>query len=386
MWASPIIRTTFTISPNTQTGKIEKLLPEWEILKTYKAFLSNENINKDYFGVYPMLGKDSTLYLWINGWLPAGEGAWAIAKYSSEDQSVDYIYKLNDNGSMTFTDMWDGIGIPWIDPCCGDPLSDEWESWRYNHEWDWWNFYFLNTSNWSVTKHRNLANVFHGWWSWYDTQNNKMYYASSNHAADTEDRNDVTPFGALYSTTNKWDSWKSIAGINSNIWNFRTYDVIGTDGILYVQWSDGTAWSEVCGIAKSINDGGTWERIEWVSLRCATRLHIVWTQLVALSQQGNSFALVDINTNAVNYKSFADSFSNTSYHTFTQDNSGNVYIGTNNGRIMYTKDFNTWTEFAKLENWENTAFNTIHYWAADNSLILSNWWEDANLWRLKVTP
>ena len=382
MWASPIIRTTFKVSNNV----IEKLLPDGEMLQTYKAFLSDENIHKDYFGVYPMLGKDSTLFLWINGWLPAGEGNWAIATYSWEDQSIDYIYKLNDNGSMTFSDMWDGIGIPWVDPCCGDLLSDTWESWRYNHEWDWWNFYFLNTSNLSVTKHRNLANVFHGWWAWYDKENEKMYYASSNHAADTEDRNDVTPFGALYSTTNKWDSWKSIAGIDSNIWNFRTYDVIGTDGILYIQWRDGSAWSEVCGIAKSINDGDTWKRIEWVSLYCATRLHIVWSQVVALSQQGTSFVLVNTNTDTVTYKSFADSFSNTSYHTFTQDNSGNIYIWTNDGRVMQTRDFDTWSELATLENWEDVKFNTIHYWEQDSSLILSNWWENANLWRLKVTP
>ncbi len=362
--------------------KLVKLLDDGELLSTYKDE-TNHTTDKDYFGIYPMIASGSTLYLGLGSGLPAGKDGALLAKYTEGDSSLTMLKSINEQGIMSFSPFADGISVPGVDPCCGDLHDDNDNPGRYNDEWDWGNFYTINTNNQSVIKHRNLPNVVHGWGSWYDKNNQTLYYAGSSHLADAPIKTDATTTGVIYKTNDFGENWELVANRDDGVGLYRSYDVIGIHSNLYVQHNDNSSGGD-CGIAKSDNDGQTWTRITNSDVWCATRLYNIQNHLVVLASDGKSF--IKINTSdQVSTHTFDPLFAISAYHTLSHDSSGNVYVGTTDGRVMHSKDLSNWDEIAQTDD-DTIAFNTSTYWPEKKWLILSNWGDEANLWKLPVNP
>ncbi len=363
---------------------LEKLFSEKELANSYESatgYNANFQYNDvNYFGIYPMVASGNTLYLGLGSSLPAATDGAALAIYTEGSNSLTYLKSIHEQGIMALTKYGKGIAIPGADPCCGDVLNDNGESGRYTSEWDWGNFYYINSENKNVIKHRNLPNVVHGWGSWDDTTNNTLYYAGSGHMADTEEKNDATTTGLLFKTTDLGETWIKVADRNDGIGLYRTYDVIGINNILYVQYND--ELSGTCGIAKSMDNGQTWARIQNSEIRCATRLYAVNNSLVALSADKKSFVLID-SSDTISKHSFETLFQVSGYHILSQDSNNNIYVGTKDGRVMHTVDFNTWTEIARTND-SSIAFSTATYWEEKQWLVLANWGEKANLWKISI--
>lgn len=359
-------------------AKIEKLLWDDELASTYESFTWYPT-TENYFWIYPMLWKGEKLYLGVGTWLPAGQNGAAIVKYSAESQKLEYIEKLNEQWIMSFVDMWDAIGVPWVDPCCGDRLSDEWEAWFYNHQWDWWNFYYLDTVTDSVVKHRNMPYVIHWWGWWYDFAKEKLFLATSNILPDGEPGRPNTGSTSWYifSSIDTWETWEEVAKKEDGVGNFRTYDIIGHNGVLYAQWADDSS----CGIAKSVDEWKNWTRIEWPMVSCAIRLYILWNTLVLVNWNTEELSLVDLEDDSVTQKPLPTGI-NWSYQPMTQDPYGNAYFWTHDWSIMHTRDFDTWTKLAKYDD-EIASFNSIHYWESQDALVMSSWW---GIWNFGGKP
>ncbi len=363
---------------------LEKLFSENELANSYKSatgysadFLYND---VNYFGIYPMVASGNRLYLGLGRSIPAATDGAALATYAEGDNSLTYLKYIPEQGIMTFTKYNNAIAVPGADPCCGDVLDDDGNSGRYNNEWDWGNFYSISTQNQTVTKHRNLPNVVHGWGSWFDTTTNTFYYAGSGHMADTESRTDATTTGFIFKTTNSGQTWTKVADRSDGIGLYRTYDIIGIQNRLYAQFND--ELSGACSIAKSLDNGQTWTPIPNSEIRCATRLYTVHDNLVALSTDTKSFIIIDA-SDAITTHPFDAQFQVSGYHIMSIDPYGNIYTGTKDGRVMHTVDFDTWTEIAHLED-TSIAFTSSTYWEEKQWLVLANWGENANLWKIPI--
>ena len=122
----------------------------------------------EFFGIYPMHAKGEQLYLGIGTSLPAKFDGAAIAAYTEGSATPIFLSTLNEQGIMDLSSHGDNLISPGADPCCGDLFNDSGQPGNYSSEWDWGNSYFIDTTLNSVTKHRNLPNVVHGWGAWYD--------------------------------------------------------------------------------------------------------------------------------------------------------------------------------------------------------------------------
>lgn len=370
------------ISTPARPPQLKQLLGNSEISESFITATNHDIEGSDYFGVNPMIAKGNTLYFGVGKGLPAGQDGAILAKYTDGDISMTVLKTLNEQGVMTLSDYGkNGIAVPGVDPCCGDLLNDDDKKpGRYNHQWDWGNFYVLNTNSESITKHRNLPNVIHGWGSWYDEANNTLYYAGSGGFADTIEIENQTLTGFLFKTTDRGATWTKVADRSDGIGEYRTYDIIGINTNLYAQYND--SYEGSCGITKSIDKGQTWKRIADSEVRCATRLYNINNHLVALNKDANAFIDIDTKDKVSSYK-FSPLFKLSAYHTLAHDSDGNIYVGTIDGRVMRTRDFIEWNEIARVYD-PSISFNTITYWAEKKWLILSNWGDKANLWKLPV--
>lgn len=377
-----LLSITITACNDKEKPTLEKLLNDGELLSTYKTE-TNHTPTKDYFGIYPMLASGNTLYLGLGSGLPAGTNGALIAKFTEGDSSLTTLQPINEQGIMSFAPYAGGISVPGADPCCGDLHDDNGNAGRYNDEWDWGNFYTINTNTQNLIKHRNLPNVIHGWGSWYDKNNQTLYYAGSAHLADTPLKTKATATGVLYKTKDFGATWEQVANRDNGIGLYRSYDVIGINGSLYVQHYDNPA-DKNCGITKSSNNGQTWTRITNARVRCATRLYNIQNHLVALASDAKSFIKINA-SDQVSTHPFKPLFAIFAYHTLSHDSTGNVYVGTKDGRVMHSKNLTDWEEIARTED-DTIAFNTSTYWPEKQWLILSNWGDNANLWKLPVNP
>lgn len=366
---------------NTQTPplKLQKLLNDGELQRLYKL-ATNQKVDKNYFGINPMITKGNTLYLGIGSGLPAGLDGALLAIFKEGDSSLTALKSVNEQGVMTLAEYGDYIAVPGADPCCGDILNSSGHSGKYGNQWDWGNFYTINTTNHKVNKVRNLPNVVHGWGSWFDKDTNTLYYAGSGHLADTPDVNNATPSGLLFKTNDLGKAWVQVANRADGIGNYRTFDVLGIKNKLYVQYKDDIQGN--CGVASSNNQGKTWSRIENLAVSCATRLYNVQENLVVISADGKSFMKIDSSGQPSSHD-FSAKFSIVAYHTISQDSVGNIYIGTKDGRVMHTRDFNKWTELARVSD-KSIGFNTLIYWKEKQWLVLGNWGDKANLWKMNI--
>ena len=353
------------------------LSSSYKVATNYDADYVYDGVN--YFGIYPMMAVGNTLYLGLGG-LPAGANGAALAKYIEGDVSLTYLQSINEQGVLAFAKYADGIAVPGADPCCGDLLNDNGESGPYNNEWDWGNFYYISTKDQTVVKHRNLSNMVHGWGSWYDVESNALYYAGSGHMADAQNRDDATTTGLLFKTMDFGQTWTKVADRIDGVGLYRSYDIIGIEDRLYVQFND--ALNGTCSIAKSLDDGQTWARVPNVEVRCATRLYNVQNHLVALSADAKSFVKIDA-SDTISTHTFDPLFKISAYHTLSQDSLGNVYVGTTDGRVMHTVDFDIWIEIAHLDD-DTIGFNTSTYWEEKQWLVLGNWGDNANLWKIPI--
>lgn len=333
----------------------------------------------NYFGIHPMLAIGNRIYLGLGG-LPAHLDGAVIASYEEGDSSLTTYESIHEQGIMDFSLYKNGISIPGADPCCGDIMNENGEPGPYNSQWDWGNFYYLDNSDSSLSKHRNLPNTVHGWGSWYDETNNILYYAGSGHMADTPALADVSSTGLIYSTLDFGQTWIKIADRTNGIGDYRTYDIIGIEGKLYIQLSD--ELSGVCAIAKSSDQGQSWLRIPNSEVGCSTRLYNIENQLVALASDGLSFRKINASEQVTTHV-FSSLFSISAHHTLSHDEYGNVYVGTTDGRVMHTVDFNVWTEIANVND-DSISFNTSVFWEEKEWLMLGNWGDNANLWKVRL--
>lgn len=361
----------------TKVFEDTSLSSSYKLATNYDADYVYDGVN--YFGIYPMAAIGNTLYLGLGG-LPAGANGAALAKYNEGDTSLTYLESLNEQGVLAFAQYADGIAVPGADPCCGDLLNEDGDSGYYNSEWDWGNFYYVDTNDQTVIKHRNLPNMVHGWGNWYDVENDALYYVGSGHMADAAESNDATPTGLLFKTTDFGETWTKVADRNNGIGLYRTYDIIGVENRLYVQFNDELSGS--CGIAKSTDNGQTWARIPNAEVGCATRLYSVQNKLVALSSDVKSFIKIDA-SDTISRHSFDSVFEISAYHTLSHDTFNNIYVGTTDGRVMHTLDFDKWTEIARLND-DTIALNTSTYWEEKQWLVLGNWGDKANLWKIPI--
>lgn len=341
-------------------------------------FFTNEtgySSGDEFFGINPMQVKEGLLYIGIGTAFPAQFDGAAIATYAEGSAAPTLLSSLNEQGIMDLSSHGNNLISPGTDPCCGDLHNDTDQPGLYSSEWDWGNAYFIDTTINVVTKRRNLPNVVHGWGSWYDETNSILYYAGSGHMADTPLIADVTPSGLLFSTSNSGELWTLLADRNSGAGQYRTYDVIGIENNLYVQWSD--AHSQVANISKSIDHGATWQPIPNASVRSGTRLYNVDGNLVALGSDARSF--IKINTDDV-ITTHPFEFSTFAYHTLSQTADGKIYVPTPNGQVMRTTDFDSWIVVGVAD--EDISFNTSYYWEEKEWLMLGNWGANANLWKV----
>ena len=341
------------------------------------GFFTNEteySSSDEFFGINPMHVKEGQLYLGIGTSLPAKYDGAVIATYTEGSTAPTLLSSLNEQGIMDLSSHGNNLISLGADPCCGDLFNDSGQPGSYSSEWDWGNAYFIDTVINAVTKRRNLPNVIHGWGSWYDEINSILYYAGSGHMADTPLIADVTPSGLLFSTTNSGELWTLLADRNSGAGNYRTYDVIGIENNLYIQWND--THINVANISKSSDYGATWQQIPNASVRSGTRLYNVAGSLVALGADTRSFIKIDAD-DAVTTHPFE--FSTFAYHTMSQTGDGEVYVPTSNGQVMRTTDFDTWELVAVADG--GTSFSTSYYWEEKEWLMLGNWGANANLWK-----
>ena len=355
-------------------AEIEKVFAEG-VLGNFFTGETGYPSDDEFFGIYPMHVKGGQLYLGIGTSLPAKFDGAAIAAYTEGSATPTLLSILNEQGIMNLSSHGDNLISPGADPCCGDLFNDSGQSGNYSSEWDWGNSYFIDTTLNTVTKHRNLPNVVHGWGSWYDEVNSVLYYAGSGHKADTPAIADVTPSGLLFSTTNTGETWALLADRESGAGQYRTYDVIGIGSNLYVQWND--THNSVSHISKSSDYGATWQQIPNVTVRSGTRLYNVNSSLVALDSDTSSFIKINaddtVTTHPFEFSTFA-------YHTISQTADGDIYVPTSNGKVMRTTDFDTWTIAAATD--ESISFNTSYYWEEKQWLMLGNWGTSANLWKV----
>jgi len=354
--------------------EIEKVFSEGVLGDFFTSETGNPS-GDEFFGIYPMLAKGGRLYLGIGTSLPAKFDGAAIAAYTEGSATPTLLSTLNEQGIMDFSSHGGNLLSPGADPCCGDLFNDSGQPGNYSSEWDWGNSYFIDTTLNSVTKHRNLPNVVHGWGSWYDEISSVLYYAGSGHKADTPAIADVTPSGLLFSTTDTGNAWALLADRESGVGEYRAYDVIGIGSNLYVQWND--THNSISNISKSSDSGATWQQIPNATVRSGTRLYNVNGSLVALGSDARSFIKINaddtVTTHPFEFSTFA-------YHTMSQTADGDIYVPTSNGKVMRTTDFDTWTIAAAAD--ESISFNTSYYWEAKQWLMLGNWGTHANLWKV----
>jgi hypothetical protein len=162
--------------------------------------------------------------------------------------------------------------------------------------------------------------------------------------------------------------WTRVANKDDGVGQYRTYDIIGFDGKLYVTWND--VYTEPCGIAESSDAGVTWSRLPAFSgqTTCRTRLFVYANQLLALSS--DRAALLALSTDGAvtthNFPGF--SVKDWAYSYLAEDGSGRLYTVTEDGRIVRTANLSTWETLVASDR----SLITLTYWPNKTWLIASD--------------
>jgi len=314
-----------------------------------------------YFGAYALEPAGNTLYLGFGTGRPSDIDGALLA--STDGVTITSIYEPSEQGFIDMT--WQGgvLYIPGADPT--DPATPP------DHQWDWGNTYVYTPTVPPVVKHRNLPDVIHTWGM--ESVNDGLYAATSAHEGDYE-----TWTGEVFFSDDLGASWELIADKTAGVGDYRTYDIARFDNDLYVTWND--VYGEPCGLARSQDDGATWQRLPEFSgyTHCRTRLFTYENQLLILGSARDGILALQPD-GSVDTHLFPDFLAQDwIYNPFAVDARDRLYIVTEDNRILRTSD---------LENWETLVasdrdFITLSYWPDVNRIVVGDRGVSGRLWLL----
>lgn len=311
-----------------------------------------------YFGAYALTPISDTLYIGFGAGRPADIDGSLLVR--SDGMTVTAVATLTEQGFIGMTNLNGKLFIPGVDPCCTDG-------------WELGNTYVYTPADAAFTKFRNLPDVIHSWGLWADAMDGALYTAIS-FSPDGGDG------GGVFHSTNQAQTWTKIADSASGVGQNRTYDIIGLHDKLYVTWNDSTE-DGPCGLAVSEDSGQNWERLPGLSTMCRPRLAVFQDQLLVLRDDQTALYTVDAAGTAVTH-TLPFQTTNWAYNYAATATVSNLYVVTDDGRILRT---------ANLDAWETVATTsldliTIAYWPAKNWLVVSDRGSSARLWYLSLTP
>lgn len=337
------------------------------------------------FGAYAFAADGATLYLGFGTARPAENDGALLATYDALND-LQARASLNEQGFVAMQFSNGRVYIPGADPCCGELLSDCGQSGPYQHEWDWGNAYVYAAPG-PITRHRNLTNTIHTWALWHAAPANTLYAATSGHMGDwpPPDQVDEHWTGRVFVSRDDGDNWIQLADLGDGVGDYRTYDILGLGGKLYIVWSDlvtqpSGQLADLCGLATSADGGLTWTRAPEVELACRVRLAVVGGKLVGLRAGRDGLVVVDGSgaVTAVPFPNFRAG--EAAYNYLATGAADRVYVLTDDGRVMRATD-------ASLTAWEplvstDLSFIAIAHWPAAEQIVLSDRGVHGRIWTL----
>jgi hypothetical protein len=335
---------------------LEPLVPNWDYARWYRE-VTGHRPNTNDFGIYAIAPLSGALYLGFGTGLPADRDGALLARY--QGSRVAAVYPLSEQGVMDMVVSADTLYIAGVDPCCPDG-------------WAWGNTYVLDPPA-PVTKHRNLPRVIHTWGLWFDEQDAALYAAVSG-----QERNPKRWTGGVYRSTDRAETWNRLAGRDDGVGLYRTYDVMGHRGRLYVTWND--ALGEACGLAVSHDGGSTWSRFLDHQTRCSPRLVAFKDKLLALESDRSGLITIKPPTRTTPLAFPGFRVPAAAYNYAAIDRRGYLCAITDDGRVVRSADLTTWETLVTA----HLDFMTIAFWPEKNWLIVADRGAGARLWRIDL--
>lgn len=332
--------------------RLEELVPGF----AYDAWFTDHTgfpVTSGAFGAYAIEPLAGTLYLGFGADRPALRDGALLAAF--DDQGLRAIAPLDEQGMLDMTVGNGTLLIPGVDPCC----PDGWES---------GNFYLYRPTT-GLTKLRNLPNVLHSWGTWYDAGEGAIYVAASAHPGDF-----LTSIGQIWRTGDEGASWELVADGSAGVGSYRTYDVIGHHGSLFV-----VSRADVCTLVARAPGGTTWvDALPGSRVACVHRLVSFGDSLIALDvgraalhvlpPQGAPSVvdvLFTVDTLAYNWAVVAG---------------GSLYVLSDDRRILVTRDLVAWETVVRSDQ----PFSAIQYWPSRDWLVLATYGRGGTLWKLQL--
>jgi len=307
----------------------------------------------NYFGAYALAPVGGALYLGFGAARPAESDGALLARF--DGQTLAALYKPTEQGFIDMEMAGDTLFIPGVDPCCADG-------------WDAGNVYRHHIPSAATTKFRNLPNVLHTWGLWFDHSAGQLYAAASAHAGDN-----ATWLGVLYRSSDMGVSWERIADAGDGIGAYRTYDVIGFHGRLYVIWSD---LNSACGLA-SFSPAEGWQRLKQ-PVRCSARLLPFGNALLAVTNDSQGLVTVDTNGRArMTRLRFTIPLWSNNWGVVAN---GSLHVLSSDGKIYASPNLHKWDEIAA----SGRQLITLSYWPARNWLVAADWGANAGVWKIDL--
>lgn len=345
------------------SANLAELLPGQNYI-TWYAGQVGATPHPTYFSAYALKAVGATLYVGFGTARPGENGHRGGLLAGTDGATLDALLTLTEEGFIDIEPAGSILYIPGPDPTdAATPPA---------HQWDWGNFYKYEPPGPGV-KHRNLPKVIHAWGAWWDAASSQLYAAVSAHLGDYE-----TWSGQVFRTEDLASGWNLVAGRDEGVGQYRTYDIVGFNGRLYVIWND--ALSAPCGLAESSDNGVTWSRLTMPDIQCRSRLVVFADKLLALNLPQTGFVTVNTSGN-VSTVAFSDFIvTDWAYNYATVDGANSLYVVTLDGRIMRTADLSTWQIMASTD----LELITLGYWPAQNWLIAANRGDMARLWKVDL--
>lgn len=348
-------------------ANLTELLTGQDYAAWYQAQM-NVAPNTAYFGAYALQAVGSTLYAGFGTARPSenGNSGGLLASVDGVPLALNALLTLTEEGFIDIEPAGAALYIPGPDPT--DAVAPP------NHQWDWGNFYSYAPPGPGV-KYRNLPDVIHSWGAWWDAANSQLYAAVSAHLGDY-----TTWSGQIFSTDDPANGWTLLADRDDGVGQYRSYDIIGFAGKLYVTWND--VYPTPCGLAASSDGGATWTRLAAPDKQCRSRLLVFGDKLLALNLAQNGFVAVDTggNISTLSFPGFVVSDWAYNYAAVDDASPQRLYVVTIDGRIMRTADLSTWETMAATD----LELITLSHWPAKGWLVAADRGGAARLWRLDL--
>ena len=255
---------------------------------------------------------DNTLYIGLSTARPAEADGALLAQ--TDGITITAVANLSEQGFIDMTHHYSTLYIPGADPCCPDDQQ--------------WGNSYVYTPPTPVIKYRNLPFVLHSWGLWVDKASGTLYLAGSRRIG--EDRS-----GVFFRSTNQAQSWQLLADKEAGTGLYRTYDTQGLHGKLYIIWND--VYEKPCGLAVSEDGGTNWTRLAGMATFCRARFAVFDERLLVLRHDRAALYAVDAVGNISTYLFPTFIMKDWSYNNLAVDNMGYLYMVTEDGRIVRTK-------------------------------------------------